>query len=72
MAQAMGAGTSPSQTLSLNFKLLSHNLCDGFGGIGEGMGMQRTADGRYIMWLGHEGPPKNFTAVDVKIGRAHV
>jgi hypothetical protein len=38
---------------------------DGWGGIGEGMSIQKTRDGRRIMWLAHEGPPKNFTGVDV-------
>lgn len=66
MAQApISPGTNASQTLSYNFKLLSHNTLDGFGGVGEGMGMQKTKDGRRIMWLGHEAAPKNFTAVDV-------
>jgi hypothetical protein len=27
--------------------------------------MQKTKDGRRVMWLGHEGAPKNFTAIDV-------
>ena len=66
MAQApISPGTNASQTLSYNFKLLSHNTLDGFGGVGEGMGMQKTKDGRRIMWLGHEAAPKNFTGVDV-------
>ena len=62
---AMNPVTPASQTLSLNMKLISNNDLGGFGGIGEGMGMSKTADGRRIMWLGHEGPPKNFTGVDV-------
>src|SRR5829696_6582991 len=61
----MNRGASPQNELSLNMKLISQNELDGFGGIGEGMGMQKTKDGRRIMWLGHEGPPKNFTALDV-------
>ena len=66
MAQApITPGTNAAQTLSYNFKLLSHNTLDGFGGVGEGMGMQKTKDGRRIMWLGHEAAPKNFTGVDV-------
>jgi len=48
-----------------NFKLVSHNMLDGFGGIGEGMSMQLAKDGRRILWLAHESAPKNFTAVDV-------
>jgi hypothetical protein len=47
------------------FRLLSQDTLRGFGGIGEGMSLQKTKDGRRIMWLAHEGPPKNFTGVDV-------
>ena len=61
----MHRGAQPQNELSLNMKLISQNELDGFGGIGEGMGMHKTKDGRRIMWLGHEGPPKNFTGVDV-------
>jgi hypothetical protein len=50
---------------SLKMKLLGHNNLGGFGGIGEGMSIQKVKDGRRIMWLAHEGPPKNFTGVDV-------
>src|SRR5688572_27634189 len=59
------AGRGASQTLSLNMKLLGHHDMGGFGGMGEGMGMQKTKDGRRVIWLGHEGAPKNFTAIDV-------
>ncbi|MDB5557082.1 MAG: hypothetical protein JWQ36_16 [Enterovirga sp.] len=45
--------------------LLSQDQLLGYGGIGEGMSLQKTRDGRRIMWLAHEGPPKNFTGVDV-------
>src|SRR5580698_3196078 len=47
------------------FKLIAHDTLSGYGGIGEGMSIQKTRDGRRIMWLAHEGPPKNFTGVDV-------
>jgi hypothetical protein len=47
------------------FKLLSQDTLLNFGGIGEGMCLQKAKDGRRIMWLAHEGPPKNFTGVDV-------
>lgn len=46
-------------------RLLAQDPLRGFGGLGEGMAIQETADGRRIMWLAHEGPPKNFTGVDV-------
>ncbi|MBI4206907.1 MAG: hypothetical protein HY527_17945 [Betaproteobacteria bacterium] len=46
-------------------KLLAHHELAGFGGIGEGINMQKTKDGRRILWLAHESAPKNFTAVDV-------
>ncbi|MGQ0525476.1 MAG: LVIVD repeat-containing protein [Betaproteobacteria bacterium] len=62
---SMSPGRQASQTLALNMKLVSHHEMGGFGGVGEGMGMQKTKDGRRVMWLGHEGAPKNFTAIDV-------
>jgi len=61
----MSPGKQASQTLALNMKLIAHHEMDGFGGVGEGMGMQKTKDGRRVMWLGHEAAPKNFTAIDV-------
>src|SRR5256884_9907166 len=68
MAQPLpGMNPRPDQALSLNMKLLSHHELQGFGGIGEGMGMQLARDGRRILWLAHEAAPKNFTAV----GGAH-
>jgi hypothetical protein len=51
--------------MSLNMKLLAHDTLNGFGGMGEGMSMQLTRDGRRVLWLAHESAPKNFTAVDV-------
>lgn len=60
-----GIGSRADQTLALNMKLVSHHELAGFGGIGEGMGMQLARDGRRILWLAHESAPKNFTAVDV-------
>ena len=60
--------TSPQSNggpITWNFKLLSHHMLDGFGGMGEGMSIQIAPDGRRILWLAHESAPKNFTAVDV-------
>ena len=51
--------------LSRNMRLLAHDTLLGHGGVGEGMSMQIARDGRRVMWLAHEGPPKNFTGVDV-------
>ncbi|MDX6805543.1 hypothetical protein [Terrihabitans rhizophilus] len=45
--------------------LLSQDTLRGFGAIGEGMSMQIAGDSRRILWIAHEGPPKNFSAVDV-------
>ena len=53
------------QTLSLNMKLLAHHALAGHGGLGEGISMQLTGDGRRILWLAHEAAPKNFSGVDV-------
>jgi hypothetical protein len=55
----------PDQTLSLNMKLLAHHELAGYGGLGEGVAMQQTSDGRRILWLAHEAAPKNFSGVDV-------
>lgn len=54
-----------TETLSKNMKLIGHSDMSGFGGVGEGMAMQVTKNGRRILWIAHEGPPKNFTGVDV-------
>lgn len=51
--------------LALNMKLLGHHELAGFGGVGEGINMQKSNDGRRILWMAHESAPKNFTAVDV-------
>lgn len=46
-------------------KLIAQDTLVGFGGMGEGMSMQVTGNGRRIMWVAHESAPKNFTGVDV-------
>ncbi|MCC6610630.1 MAG: hypothetical protein IT515_13280 [Burkholderiales bacterium] len=51
-------------------RLIAHHALEGFGGIGEGMALQATRDGRRILWLAHESAPKNFTGVDVTDPRA--
>jgi hypothetical protein len=48
-----------------NMRLLSHHTLDGFGNCGEGLAVQLTRDKRRILWIAHESPPKNVTAVDV-------
>ena len=50
---------------SLNMTLIAHDTLAGWGGMGEGMVIQEASGGRRILWLAHEGPPKNFTGVDV-------
>ncbi len=54
-----------SDTLFHNMTLISHDPLNGFGGVGEGMALQVTGKGERILWIAHEGPPKNFTGVDV-------
>jgi hypothetical protein len=63
--QVPQASSKSDQTLSRNMTLLAHHELGGFGGLGEGMGLQITKDGRRIMWLAHESAPKNFSGVDV-------
>jgi hypothetical protein len=62
---SMHPGSRASQTLAFNMKLLAHHELGGFGGIGEGMNMQKTKDGRRILWMAHECAPKSVTAMDV-------
>ncbi len=57
--------TLPRPDLIRSMRLIGHDDLAGYGGVGEGMSLQRAPDGRRIMWLAHEGPPKNFTGVDV-------
>ena len=58
-------GARGDQTLVHNMNLLAHHELNGFGGMGEGMSLQKTSDGRRILWMAHESAPKNFTGVDV-------
>ena len=50
---------------SRNMRLLAHHGLNRFGNCGEGMVIQLARDGRRVLWLAHESPPKNITAVDV-------
>ncbi|HEV2686586.1 MAG TPA: hypothetical protein VGW79_08100, partial [Actinomycetota bacterium] len=63
-------GSRRDQALAFNMRLVAHHDLSGFGGIGEGMAMQATRDGRRILWLAHESAPKNFTGVDMTDPRA--
>ncbi|MDP2242259.1 MAG: hypothetical protein Q8K18_19140 [Burkholderiales bacterium] len=65
MSKTLTPQAQAAQTLAWNMKLISHNELAGFGGVGEGINMQVTDDGRRILWLAHESAPKNFTGVDV-------
>ena len=46
-------------------RLLSHSDLCGFSNVGEGIGLQKTADGRRVLWLGPCEPAEDVTAVDV-------
>jgi hypothetical protein len=45
-------------------RFLAQDGLAGYGNIGEGMAIQKTSDGRRVMWLAHESH-KDFTGVDV-------
>src|ERR1051325_4585817 len=65
-AVSKGSGRANADgTVTWNFKLLSHHMLDGFGGMGEGMSLQIAPDGRRVMWLPHESAPENLTPRDV-------
>jgi hypothetical protein len=61
---------STGSGLVRGFRLLGQNALNGYGGIGEGVSLQKARDGRRILWVAHEGPPKNFTGIDVSDPRA--
>jgi len=65
MLNAPSPAARADQTLALNMKLLAHHELAGFGGLGEGIAMQQTRDGRRILWLAHESAPKNFSGIEV-------
>ena len=46
-------------------RLLAQHPLDGFGNCGEGLALQKTRDGRRILWTAHESAPKTVTALDV-------
>src|SRR3977135_1022305 len=54
----------------LNMKLLAQHGLNGFGGMGEGMALQRSREGGGVLWLTQESPHKNFTEMDVSEPRA--
>src|SRR5712691_466161 len=48
-----------------NMRLIGHSDLNGFGNGGEGMALQKTGDGRRVLYIAHESAPKNFTGVNV-------
>src|SRR5437762_773682 len=57
--------TPSTSTSSRNMRLLGHHPLNGFGNCGEGLALQKTRDGRRVLWIAHESQPKNVTALDV-------
>jgi hypothetical protein len=61
----MPATATSNGAQSKNVRLLAHHDMGGFGKCGEGLGLQRTRDGRRVLYIAHESAPKNFTVMDV-------
>lgn len=61
----LGGGSSPSRELAFNMKLIGAHELNGNGNVGEGISIQKTRDGRRILWVAHESAPTNFTGIDV-------
>ena len=61
----MSATATIDRAESKNMRLIGHSDLGGFGNGGEGMGLQKTKDGRRIMYIAHECAPINFSVVDV-------
>src|SRR2546428_3463735 len=57
--------TTAKGSTSRNMRLLAQHPLNGFGNCGEGMAIQLTRDRRRVLWIAHESPPKNVTAVDL-------
>jgi hypothetical protein len=57
--------TTSNAKSSRNMRLLGHHPLNGFGNCGEGLALQKTRDGRRVLWVAHESQPKNVTAIDV-------
>lgn len=53
-----------------NLRLLGQDDLAGHGMVGEGLSVQRTADGRRILWVAHECAPVDFSGLDVTDPRA--
>src|SRR5262247_2228949 len=61
----MSATVTSDGAESKNMRLIGHSDLGGFGNGGEGMGLQKTKDGRRILYIAHECTPINFSVVDV-------
>ena len=61
----MSAPATSNGVESKNMRLIGHHDMGGFGNGGEGMGLQKTRDGRRILYIAHECAPINFSVVDV-------
>ena len=61
----LGGGSSPSREMAFNMKLIGAHELNGNGNVGEGISIQKTRDGRRILWVAHESAPTNFTGIDV-------
>ena len=48
-----------------NMRLISHDLLNGYGNIGEGVHLYQDRSGRRILYMAHESAPKDITGVDV-------
>ena len=48
-----------------NMRLISHDLLNGFGNIGEGVHLYQDRSGRRVLYMAHESAPKDITGVDV-------
>ena len=50
---------------SKKMRLIGQNTLNDFGNGGEGLSLKKLHDGRRVLFVAHEGPPKDFTILDV-------
>jgi len=55
----------PNRGRYKKMKLLGQSTLNGFGNGGEGFGLKQLSDGRRVLFVAHESPPKDFTVLDV-------
>ncbi|ETX00319.1 MAG: hypothetical protein ETSY2_39315 [Candidatus Entotheonella gemina] len=66
----MTTGQTANGAVAKNMRLIGHTDLGGYGNGGEGLALQKTKDGRRVLYIAHESAPMNFSVVDVSDPRS--